>query len=126
MSNHYNLMCLLALGIAVCLGAPQPAQADTKAKSGQILVISDEIRGDSVNVRRPESDGGSPSSAPAAQAAPAAPVDDGDVVESGSPAGNDRNRSGLGDGTNPGQGSGRENSPNEGTDNPAASRGRKK
>ncbi len=28
------------------------------------------------------------------------------------------NRSGLGDGTNPGQGSGRENSPNQGTENP--------
>ena len=32
--------------------------------------------------------------------------------------GNDDNRSGLGDGTNPGHGAGRENSPNEGTDNP--------
>ena len=33
-------------------------------------------------------------------------------------SGNDKNRSGLGDGTNPGQGSGTANSPNEGTDNP--------
>ncbi len=32
--------------------------------------------------------------------------------------GNDKNRSGLGDGTNPGQGSGRDNSPNQGTKNP--------
>ena len=32
--------------------------------------------------------------------------------------GNDKNRSGLGDGTNPGQGAGRENSPNTGTNNP--------
>ena len=36
------------------------------------MVISDEIRGDSVNVRRPESDGGSPSSAPPGNARPPA------------------------------------------------------
>jgi len=33
-------------------------------------------------------------------------------------------RSGLGDGTNPGQGSGRENSPDQGTDNPGQGSGR--
>ena len=43
--------------------------------------------------------------------------DEGGSDEGGSETGQG-SRSGLGDGTNPGHGSGREKSPNEGTDNP--------
>jgi len=78
------LIVLLALGLA------SPALGDWETAPGQIVLLSDEIFGNSVNVTRP----------------------------SDSAPGNDKNKSGMGDSTNPGQGSGIANSPNEGTDNP--------
>lgn len=86
---------LLSFGFALLLITPGISMADREANPGEVLLISDEIFGHSVNVTRPSSGGG---------------VDD--------PGGNSNNRSGLGDGTNLGQGSGKYNSPNEGTDNP--------
>jgi hypothetical protein len=80
---------LLALAFAVALIAPGISAADREAAPGEILLLSDEIFGNSVEVTRP-SDGN----------------------------GNDKNRSGLGDGTNPGEGDGRENTTNQGKDNP--------
>ena len=71
-----------------------PAVADRTATGGEVIVISDEIWGKSVDVERPAS------------------------ADDTQRSGNDQNRSGLGDGTNPGQGSGRDNATNEGTDNP--------
>ncbi len=79
---------LLALAFALALIAPGISAADREAGPGEVLLLSDEIFGNSVEVTRP-SDGG-----------------------------NDNNRSGLDDETNPGQGDGRDNATNEGNDNP--------
>lgn len=81
-----TLIVLLALALA------SPALADWETAPGQIVLLSDEIFGNSVNVTRPS--------------------------DSAAVSGNDKNKSGMGDATNPGQGSGTANSPNEGTDNP--------
>ena len=71
------------------------------------------------DARAPEPKPAAGASAPApGNAAPAVPAAGG----TGGPA-NTGNRSGLGDGTNPGQGAGRANSPNEGTLNPNQSGG---
>jgi hypothetical protein len=85
---------LLALAFALALIAPGISAADREAGPGEVLLLSDEIFGNSVEVTRP-----------------------GD----GENGGNDNNRSGLGDGTNPGQGDGRDNTVNDGTDNPGGS-----
>ncbi len=77
------------VSFAITLSLPGVLFADTQANSGQILIISDEINGNSVDVERPSDSG---------------------------PAGN--NKSGLGDDTNAGVGDGTDNSTNEGEDNP--------
>lgn len=99
---------LLALAFALALIAPGISAADREAAPGEVLLLSDEIFGNSVEVTRPGAGGGGDE-----------PADSG--------GGNDKNRSGLGDGTNPGQGDGRDNAVNEGTDNPnnAGSNGNK-
>ncbi len=95
---HFPLLHARALALVFSFGlvmlTPALGLADREAAPGQIMLLSDEIFGNSVNVTRPSSGGG-----------------------------NGNNRSGLGDGTNPGQGSGTANSPNQGTDNPSASGG---
>ena len=79
---------MLALGFALVLLTAGISAADREVLPGEVLLLSDEIFGNSAEITRP-GDGG-----------------------------NDKNKSGLGDGTNPGQGDGTYNSPNEGTDNP--------
>ncbi len=80
---------VLALGFALVLLTAGISAADREVLPGEVLLLSDEIFGNSADITRPSAAG---------------------------PA--DNNRSGLGDGTNPGQGDGTGNSPNEGTDNP--------
>jgi hypothetical protein len=80
---------LLVLAFALALIAPGISAADREAGPGEVLLLSDEIFGNSVEVTRP-SDGN----------------------------GNDKNRSGLDDETNPGAGDGRDNASNTGNDNP--------
>ena len=88
-------MQLIAINVAAVLSfslvllAPGTSAADRLVNSGEILLLSDEILGNSVEIER---------------------------AGGGAPPGN---HSGLGDGSNPGQGSGISNSPNEGTDNPS-------
>ena len=79
---------VLALGFSLVLLTAGISAADREVLPGEVLLLSDEIFGNSAEITRP-GDGG-----------------------------NDKNKSGLGDGSNPGQGSGTGNSPNEGTDNP--------
>ena len=74
---------------ALAISMPAPAQADQQANSGHVLIISDEINGNSVEVTR--ADGSAPS---------------------------DVNLSGLGDDTNPNEGkadglNGGNNNPNQ-------------
>ena len=72
--------------------------ADRNVNANEAIVISDDIRNETTDV----------------------------VSVSGSPFsgfGDGDNNSGLGDGTNPGQGDGQDNSPNQGTNNPNNSGG---
>ena len=80
---------LLVLAFALALIAPGISAADREAGPGEVLLLSDEIFGNSVEVTRPSD---------------------------GNP--NDKNRSGLSDTTNPGVGDGIDNATNTGTDNP--------
>ncbi len=82
----------LVCSFGLVMLTPALGLADREANSGEVLLLSDEIFGNSVNVTRPSSGGSS------------------------------NNRSGLGDGTNPNQGSGTSHGPNAGTLNPNASK----
>ena len=125
------------LSFSLVLLAPGTSAADRQVDSGEILLLSDEILGNSVEIERPAADAPPFNGVPGATApeGPAPAVADGDpgdgednsdgsTLASGSdhdsPTGvGDNSRSGLGDGTNPGLGGGLENSPNEGYDNPS-------
>ena len=85
------LICLMVMGLAA------PVAADRISAPGEVLLVSDEIFGNSVNVIRP-SDGTAPSE--------------------GSGDGNDNSRSGFGDDSNPADASAHGKSKNQGTDNP--------
>jgi hypothetical protein len=122
------------LSFSLVLMAPGTSAADKKVNAGEILLISDEIRGQSVEIERP--DGGMPSNT----APPALPSGGGDagsgVASTGDDGGDpvassdhgggagDDGSSGFGDDTNPGQGGAHEQSGNTGTDNPNNSPGR--
>ncbi len=80
---------VLALGFALVLLTAGISAADREVLPGEVLFLSDEIFGNSADITRPS------------DASPG-----------------DKNKSGLGDGTNPGQESGNNNSTNYGTDNP--------
>ncbi|MCH6563888.1 MAG: hypothetical protein IH800_15865 [Myxococcales bacterium] len=80
---------VLALGFTLVLLTAGISAADREVLPGEVLLLSDEIFGNSAEITRPSAAG---------------------------PA--DNNRSGLGDETNPGQASGSNNSTNYGTDNP--------
>lgn len=80
---------VLALGFTLVLLTAGISAADREVLPGEVLLLSDEIFGNSAEITRPSDP---------------------------SPA--DNNKSGLGDETNPNQGSGTGNAPNEGTDNP--------
>ncbi len=80
---------VLALGFSLFLLTAGISAADRETLPGEVLLLSDEIFGNSVDITRP-----------------------------GDPSPGDNNQSGLGDGTNPNQGSGTSNAPDEGTDNP--------
>ncbi len=81
----------LACSFGLVMLTPALSLADQESAPGQIMLLSDEIFGNSANVTRPSDGGGN------------------------------NNRSGLGDGTNPGQGGGTDNSTNDGTLNPKVS-----
>jgi hypothetical protein len=142
------------LSFSLVLMAPGTSAADKKVNAGEILLISDEIRGQSVEIERP--DGGMPSNTappalpsgierpdggmPSNTAPPALPSGGGDagsgVASTGDDGGDpvassdhgggagDDGSSGFGDDTNPGQGGAHEQSGNTGTDNPNNSPGR--
>ncbi len=78
---------------ALAILGPTPALADRTVDAGEAVVISDDVYNTITSVK----------SAPH--------------------AGSELNVSGLGDGTNPGQGADNNNSSNEGTDNPNQSGG---
>jgi hypothetical protein len=125
------------LSFALVLLAPGTSAADKKVNAGEILLISDEIRGQSVEIERPDggtpsstapptlpSGGGDPGSGVATTGGDTSGDDGGDAVASSDEGGgvpDENSRSGLGDGSNPGKGSETNNSPNQGTDNPSAS-----
>ena len=121
--TEWGQALVLGLGFALVLLAAGHSAADREVLPGEVLLLSDEIFGNSADITRPGGPSGS-------GAPPAAGGGAGDGSGSGgsgdsdshsgsdSHGGNDNNRSGLGDGTNPGQGSGTGNSPNQGTNNP--------
>ena len=129
------------LSFSLVLLAPGTSAADKKVNAGEILLISDESRGQSVEIERPDggmpsstappalpSGGGDPGSGVASTGGNTSGDDGGDPVASsdhggGSGAGDDGS-SGFGDDTNPGQGGAHEQSGNTGTDNPNNSPGR--
>ncbi len=80
---------VLALGFSLVLLTAGISAADREVLPGEVLLLSDEIFGNSADITRPSD-----------------------------PSPGDNNLSGLSDGTNPNQGSGTGNAPNEGTDNP--------
>ncbi len=90
-------MRIFALISLMVMGLAASAAADRISAPGEILLVSDEIFGNSVNVTRP-SDGTAPSE--------------------GSGDGNDNSRSGFGDDSNPASASDNGNSNNQGTNNP--------
>lgn len=87
---------LLLSAAVLCLVLPAPVQADRVVNANEPIVISDDI----TDMTQP---------------VVSASFFNGD--------GNDNNRSGLGDDTNPGQGGGTDNVVNDGTDNPNESDG---
>ena len=114
---------VLALGFSLVLLTAGISAADRETLPGEVLLLSDEIFGNSAEITRPSGPSGS-GSPPAGGGgdsdsgdSDSGDSDSGDGVVSGG-GGNDKNKSGLDDGSNPGQGSGTANSPNEGTDNP--------
>ena len=80
---------VLALGFSLVLLTAGISAADREVLPGEVLLLSDEIFGNSADITRPSD-----------------------------PSPGDNNLSGLSDGTNPNQGSGTGNAPNQGTDNP--------
>jgi hypothetical protein len=82
-----QLIVLVGTIALVVTGFSTVVSADTEANAATVVVISDDIMDKTTNVARPGDDGG-----------------------------NDNNRSGLGDDTNPGEGTG--TGTNDGTDNP--------
>ena len=125
-----------ALSLRLILLAPSTSLADRQVDAGTILLLSDEILGNSVEIERPQGTpipaggdvpGGAPPVAPLPTLAdggdgpgPVVPGNDDDSdSDSDHRFGNDRNRSGFADGSNPGLGSGNNNSGNLGTNNPS-------
>ena len=120
------LMPLGALAVLalLVLAAPAGAQSQRRAGAGEVLLISDELFGASVDIERSSGSGGSDSGASGGNDGSSSGGSDGSgssdddgVADSGG-GGNDKNKSGLGDGTNPGQGGGKDNAKNNGTNNP--------
>ncbi len=127
------------LSFSLVLLAPGTSAADRQVDSGEILLLSDEILGNSVEIERPTGtvpptngvpgalvpDGPAPTIADGDPGDGVEEADDGSTLASGADhnrpdkAPGENSRSGLSDGTNPGLGSGRDNSPNQGTDNPS-------
>jgi hypothetical protein len=97
-----QLIVLAGTIALVITGFSTVAAADTEANAAVVVVVSDDIMDKTTNIARP-GDGAGPAAA------------GGDGEEGG---GSGDNLSGLGDDTNPGEGTGTGNSPNEGTDNP--------
>ncbi len=84
-----ELIILVGMVALLVTGFSTVASADTEVNANVVVVVSDDITKKTTNVAR-AGDGG----------------------------GNNNNLSGLGDGTNPSQGSGTDKSTNEGSDNP--------
>ena len=115
------------LSFALVLLAPATSFADKQVDAGTILLLSDEILGNSVEIERLGNGqaAGNPALGPAPTLADGggdATSGDGDVplVADGDKTGdsNDVSRSGFGDGTNAGLESDNNNSGNDGYDNP--------
>ena len=121
----------VVLSFSLVLLAPGTSSADKQVNARVILLISDEILGNSVEIERP--DGAPPiANLPPGVTSPGLPgpadpnptladgPDDGDDSDRvASHDGNDKNRSGFGDGSNPGLNSDNNNSGNDGYDNPS-------
>ncbi len=134
-----SMMQMIGINVAAVLSfslvllAPGTSSADRQAGAGEILLLSDEILGNSVEIERAAFDAPPFNGVPGATApddpAPAlagggdpgdGEDDEGSTLASGPDHGpvGENSRSGFGDGSNPGMGSGTANSPNEGTDSP--------
>jgi hypothetical protein len=118
-----GLPALFAQGLfcisAVCLfllATAGPAHADRVVNANEPIVISDDVTNQTtpvVSATGSSSPGSGGNSNPGNQGS-------GDPGGGNSNnAGNDQNRSGMGDGTNPGQGGANSNSNNQGTNNPS-------
>ncbi len=111
----------VVLCFSLVLLAPGTSSADKQVNARVILLISDEILGNSVEIERPD---GAPPAFPApapdggGDAVPPPLVAGGDA-DSDAGNGNDQNLSGFGDDSNPGQGSENNNSGNDGYYNPS-------
>ena len=132
MMQLIGISAAAVLSFSLVLLAPGTSAADRVTNSGEILLLSDEILGNSVEIERPAAD------APPFNGVPGAPVPDGSAPavagadpgdDGGTPLATgphhgppdgvaDNSHSGLGDGTNPGLGGGTDYSPNQGTDSP--------
>ena len=125
MMQLIGISAAAVLSFSFVLLAPGTSSADRQVTSAEILLLSDEILGNSVEIERPAFDAPPFNGIPGATA-PDDPADSGDggTLASGSDDGSldgvgDKSRSGLGDDTVPSMGSGTDNSPNEGTANPS-------
>ncbi len=128
MMQLIGISAAAVLSFSLVLLAPGTSAADRVTNSGEILLLSDEILGNSVEIERPAADAPPFNGVPGAT--PDGPTlaadgggDDGTPFATdpdGGPTASvgDKSRSGLGDDTVPSMGSGTDNSPNEGTANP--------
>ena len=121
----YGALAILSLGLILL--APSTSLADKQVDAGTILLLSDEILGQSVEIERLGNGqaAGDPALGPAPSLADVggdATFGDGDEPLVGDADqtghGNDHNRSGFGDDTTPGLESDNNNSGNDGYDNP--------
>ena len=127
MMQLIGISAAAVLSFSLVLLAPGTSSADRQVTSAEILLLSDEILGNSVEIERAAFDAPPFNGIPGATAPddPAvADSGDGSTLSSGSDDGSldgvgDKSHSGLGDGSTPSLGSGTTNSPNEGTDNPS-------
>lgn len=136
-----SLLLAMALAVAAAIfGTPGPAAADRTIDAREFVILSDDIYKQMTDVEHAEGvsggtvGGGSGLPAPDPGDGGTSGGDGGSGGGDGGPTGGSDsgggpppssngngpgdNHSGLGDGTNPGQGGGSENSPNQGTDNP--------
>lgn len=116
------------LGFSLTMVASQ-ASADRPADAGEVIVLSDDIRKNTTEVKHAKSGNEDNKSGLGDGTNPGAGGGTDNASNTGTDnpneSGNEDNKSGLGDGTNPGKGGGKANAKNSGTGNPNQSKKKK-